>query len=236
MGAPNDAGTGFYDDTGCGQGTTFGGGGFGGGVNIVYDNPPGGVPAPENAGIGRSTPTGSACLALHSYNLTDASQLREVWVNLWFIDEAEVTQRPGGVGVVGPLGMSLPPGQSQTYTWEDHPRGSGRIIQLMGERHVWTPRQSVWLNDTLIYDSHDWRESATFNYDSLTMNPPINPEGKTDGAASGPIEFTEDDVIRLSCFVENQSDVTLRFGNELDEAEVCNLWGTTVGGSISGQF
>jgi hypothetical protein len=57
-----------------------------------------------------------------------------------------------------------------------------------GHRHVWTPRFAVWLNDDLIYDSWSWQESVTFNFDSLTTNPPIATDLKHDGAVSGVLE------------------------------------------------
>ena len=112
----------------------------------------------------------------------------------------------------------------------------GRIIQLFGHRHAWTHRLAAWLNEELIYDSWDWRESVTFNYDSITTNPPINPEGMTDGAKSGPIPFKVGDRLKYACFIENGSDETLRFKNELKGGEMCNLWGRTVGGSFQGRF
>ena len=223
----------FYTGTDCGGATRIGS--IGGGQNLIYDNPPGGVPAPENEGLGSELQGDSSlCMNLHAYNFTDKPQLREMWINIRFVDEAEVTQRSSGIAIVGGLGMSIPPGAKQTLTYENTFQSPGRIIQLFGHRHVWTPRFAVWLNADLIYDSWDWQESVTFNYDTLSMNPPIATEAKTDGAVSGPIEVKSGDVLKFSCFIENESDITLRFSNELYGGEMCNMWGKAVGTGLSG--
>jgi len=226
---------GFYPGTNCNE--SGGGFGFGGGQNLIYDNPPHGMPAPENVGMG-STIKGnsSACINLHAYNLTDKVNLREIWVNLYFIDKSQITQPTSGIGMIGELGINLAAGEKQTYTYSGKFTGDGRIIQLFGHRHKWTPRFAAWLNDTLIYDSHSWQESVTYDYDSLTMNPPIDPAGMKDGAASGIVKFTSGDTLKFSCFVENESGHALRFLNELEGGEMCNMWGSTVGPGLGGAF
>jgi len=173
----------------------------------------------------------NVCLGLHAYNFTDKPRIREAWVNIWTVPQSEVTQFAGAITKVGGVG-SLPPGQSTEVNLSLSPSGPGRIIQIYGHRHSHTPRFAVWLDDELIYDSHNWQESVTFNYDSITMNPPMNPDGTEDGAKSGPIEFTAGSRLKATCFVKNDSDKTLRFANELDNGEMCNLWGSTVGGSF----
>jgi hypothetical protein len=225
----------FYDDTGCGGATTVGS--LGGGQNLIYDNPPGGKPAPENEGLGRSVPGNSSlCMNLHAYNFNESDGLREMWINLYFVDEDKVTQKASNIGMVGGLGLSLAAKQDLTETYQGTFSGAGRIIQLFGHRHVWTPRFAVWLNDKLVYDSWSWQESVTYNYDSLTMNPPIATDMKTDGAVSGILDYKAGDVLKFSCFIENEGDKTLHFSNQLKDGEMCNLWGSTVGPGLSGTF
>jgi hypothetical protein len=225
----------FYDDTACGGAT--GKGSLGGGQNLIYDNPPGGVPAPENAGLGRSVEGNSSlCMNLHAYNFTDREQLREIWINIYFIDEDKVTQRAQGIGMIGGLGLNVGPHQKKDLTYSGRFQMDGRIIQLFGHRHAWTPRFAVWLKDKLVYDSWSWEDSVTFNYDSITMNPPINTAGKTDGAVSGVVDFKAGDELKFTCFIENNSDNTLGFSNQVYEGEMCNLWGSSVGAGLSGTF
>jgi hypothetical protein len=222
----------FYADTSCGGATSVGS--IGGGQNLIYDNPPMGKPAPENEGLGRPIPGNSSlCMNLHAYNFSEQKQLREMWINIYFVEEAKVTQRAKGIGIVGGLGLALAPGQNMEETYVEMFTAPGRIIQLFGHRHVWTPRFAVWLNDRLIYDSWSWQESVTFNYDSLTMNPPIATEMKVDGAVSGSLDVKTGDKLKFTCFIENKSDKTLRFSNELKDGEMCNLWGSAVGTGIS---
>jgi hypothetical protein len=40
------------------------------------------------------------------------------------------------------------------------------------------------------------------------------------------------DELTFSCFIENESDMTLTFSNELYGGEMCNLWGSAVGTSL----
>jgi hypothetical protein len=222
----------FYDDTGCGGASSVGS--IGGGQNLIYDNPPMGKQAPENEGLGRTIQGDSSlCMNLHAYNFTEGKQLREMWINLYFVDEAKVTQKAQGIGIVGGLGLSLAPGMNKEESYEETFSAAGRIIQLFGHRHVWTPRFAVWLNEKLIYDSWSWQESVTFNYDSLTMNPPLNTDNKIDGAVSGSIDVKAGDKLKFTCFIENMSDKTLRFSNELRDGEMCNLWGSAVGTGLS---
>lgn len=111
---------------------------------------------------------------------------------------------------------------------------AGRVLQLSGHRSKWTPRFAAWLNDEHVYDSHGWVEAITFNYDSVTKNPPI--DGEQDGATSGVLPFRAGDTLRFTCSIVNESDVTLKWGNELEGGEVCDLWGATVGASLSASF
>jgi len=224
----------FYEDTSCGAEQI---GSVGGGQNLIYDNPPSGVPAPENVGLGRELPGNSSlCMNLHAYNFSDQPQLREIWINLHTVAEADVTQKASGIGMVGGLGLNLGPKQNKESTYQGTFMQDGRIIQLFGHRHVWTPHFAVWLNEQLVYDSWSWEESATFNYDSLTMNPPIMSDKKMDGAVSGTLPVKVGDVLKFTCFIENTSDKTLGFSNELYDGEMCNLWGSAVGTSLSGRF
>jgi hypothetical protein len=225
----------FYPDTSCSGASQIGS--MGGGQNLIYDNPPGGVPAPENEGLGRSVQGDSSlCMNLHSYNFTDREQMREIWINIYFVDEADVTQRAAPIAMVGGLGLSLGPREKKESTYTGTFGGDGRIIQMYGHRHAWTPRFAVWLRDELIYDSWNWQDSVTYNYDSITTNPAIMTDKKVDGAVSGLVEFKAGDQLKFTCFIENESDNTLGFSNQVYEGEMCNLWGSTVGAGISGTF
>jgi hypothetical protein len=137
--------------------------------------------------------------------------------------------------------MSIPPGAERELTYSytfsgltanaDNPP---RIIQLFGHRHASTYHFAAWLNDDQIYDSWDWQEAITFNYDSLTKNPPVDPAKKLDGGHSGILPVKNGDVLKYTCFIRNETDGTLTFANELYTAEMCNLFGQGVGASWNG--
>jgi hypothetical protein len=211
-------------------------GSFPGTQNLVTESPPQGIPAPENEGLGRTLPPNvSICQNYHRYNTTDKPALSEIWYNIWWIDEKDITQKTSGVTVNAPV-VAIAPGEKQVITTTATTQGDGRIVTLFGHRHAHTERFAAWLNDKLIYDSWDWVESRVFNYDSITMNPAPDPMAKTDGAVSGVLEFKKGDKVKVECHVNNTSDVTLRFANELLTGEMCILFGSTVGSGIGGGF
>jgi hypothetical protein len=210
-------------------------GSFPGTQNLITESPPQGIPAPENEGLGRTLPANvSICQNYHRYNVTDQPAISEIWYNIWWIDQKEITQKTSSVNV-NALVTSIPPGTMQMLTTTATAAGDGRFVTLFGHRHAHTDRFSAWLNDKLIYDSWDWVESRVFNYDSITMNPAPNPTAKTDGAVSGMLEFKQGDKIRIQCDINNTSNVTLRFANELQTGEMCILFGSTVGSAIGGR-
>lgn len=205
-------------------------GGLGGGQSLIRDDPPQGMPAPEDDGYGAQLPGGaSVCTNMHHYNLTDKPQIRELWMNVWFTDEANVTKRGERITMIGAQGLAIPPGAQQELSYRATFGGDGRVRVLFGHRHKWTDRFAVWINDDLIYDSWDWIESVTYMYDSITMNPPLMTEAKIDGAKSGVVNVKRGDVLKYSCFVNNGSDGVLTFRNDVDSGEMCNLFGGTVG-------
>jgi hypothetical protein len=225
---------GFVAGRGGCEGTSMGS--FPGTQNLVTESPPQGIPAPENVGLGRTLPPNiSICQNYHRYNTTDKPALSEIWYNIWWIDEKDITQKTSGVTINAPV-VAIAPGEQQVITTTSTTQGDGRIVTLFGHRHAHTERFAAWLNDKLIYDSWDWVESRVFNYDSITTNPAPDPPNKIDGAVSGVLDFKKGDKIKIECHVNNTSDVTLRFANELNTGEMCILFGSTVGSSIGGGF
>ncbi|MEY4582107.1 MAG: hypothetical protein RL701_6810 [Pseudomonadota bacterium] len=209
-------------------------GSFPGTQNLILESPPQGIPAPENVGLGRSLPgNASLCQNYHRYNNTDKPALSEIWYNIWFVDEKDITQKASGVNVTAGPWKGIPPHTRQLLTTTTEVKGDGRIISLFGHRHAATERFAVWHNDALIYDSWDWVESRLFNYDSITQNPAPNPPGQTDGATSGVIDVKQGDKIKIECHVNNTTDNTLKFANELYTGEMCILFGSTVGVGIN---
>jgi hypothetical protein len=219
---------GFIDDrSGC-VGDMLGG--FPGTQNLIVESPPQGIPAPENEGLGRSLPgNASLCQNYHRYNNTDAPTLSEIWYNIWFADEQDITQKSTGIELSAGPWTPIPAHSMQVLTTSTTVSGSGRLISLFGHRHAATERFAAWLNDTLVYDSWDWVEARLFNYDSLTDNPAPDPAHQSDGATSGILEVKNGDKIKIECHVNNTTDQALHFANELYTGEMCILFGSGVG-------
>jgi hypothetical protein len=210
--------------------------GFPGTQNLIRNMPAHGQQAPENVGLGSMLPASSyLCVNHHAYNYSnDQDQLREVWINVWFVDESEVTQRSSPVMIIAGPWQGIPPRTQKTLNASTTINGEGRIISLFGHRHAWTTRFAVWRNDVLVYDSWNWEDSAVFTYDTITDNPPTNPEAQTDGAVSGILDVKTGDTVKIQCDIDNQSDNTLTFQNALYEGEMCILFGSAVGVSVRG--
>jgi hypothetical protein len=205
---------------------------FVGTQTIARDDPARGIVAPENAGLGRVLPgDASLCLNIHAYNFSVEPVLTEIWINVYFMDPRLVTERENRIALNADVGL-IPPGAQRTASASAPIVGDGRIINLYGHRHAATRRFAVWLNDRLIYDSRDWLESAVFEFNSVTQNPPLDPAAATDGAFSGTLPVRDGDQLRIQCDIDNQSEQPLRFSNEVFTGEMCILFGATVGAKV----
>jgi hypothetical protein len=209
-------------------------GGFPGTQNLVRNMPPGGQLAPENQGMGSLLRADTRlCVNHHAYNFgSDASQLREVWINIWFVPAEEVTIKTIPTFIMAGPFQPIDPYSQKVLTASATVAGEGRIVNLFGHRHAWTTRFAVWKNEDLVYDSWDWQESIAFDYDSITENPPLNPDAQKDGAVSGELPIKTGDKISIECDIDNQSENTLTFRNELYTGEMCILFGASVGTGI----
>lgn len=217
-------------------------GSLGGTQNLIYDSRPNGIVPPENEGVGYSLPGDtSICFNFHRYNFSDRDQLSEIWVNFYFVDEASVTQRAEWGAIIGGLALSVGPREEKDLTFsytfsgiDEQATHPPRLIQLMGHRHASDYHYEAWLNDLLIYDSWDWKESVTVNFDTLTKNPEVAPAMMRDGAFSGVLKVKNGDVLKYTCHIRNETDKTLRWGNQLYDAEMCDLFGQSVGAPFAG--
>jgi hypothetical protein len=155
-----------------------------------------------------------------------------VWINVWFVDEKDVTQKALPVIVSAGPYQGIAPGTQAQLKRTATVTGDGRIVSLFGHRHVWTDRFAVWKNDELVYDSRHWDEAVVFGYDSITTNPPLDTTGDADGATSGILAVKDGDKIAIECDVNNTSTKTLTFKNALYDGEMCILFGSAVGATV----
>ena len=227
------------------------GGGFGGGAGgrsfpgsqrPNQDRPMGILQVPpENAGLGdRLLVHQQFSLNLHHFNFGDSPALREVWINIWYKPEAEVTDEMGGISIFGnPLDVSLAPGEHRVLEYSCPVTGDTRIITLNGHRHTWTDRFGVWLEragqTTTLYESFHYDDMPTYQYDSISQNPTPDMATKIDGAFTGILEVKSGDELHFVCDVNNTTDHSLRFANEVETGEMCILFGSRTGDALCGQ-
>jgi hypothetical protein len=210
-------------------------------ANSPHDFPAGGVIAPENIGVGSPLAAHSAVTtSLHAINTTsDATQLREIWVNFWYRDAAEVTEPARQVFQVGSASFSVPPHSETTlgpYTCETD--DEGRMLWLYGHRHANNDSFSVWrvrgAQRDLIYQGYDWEEPLMLEYNSQVENPVADPTRRIEGGWSGVLDLLPGDRLEWECHVVNEHDTALRFTNQTYLGEMCIVDGEMAGPNCRG--
>jgi hypothetical protein len=109
-----------------------------------------------------------------------------------------------------------------------------RIITMNGHRHAHTDRFSVWVkkpsgDEVRAYESFNWEDMPTYQYDSVSMNPAPDVTNKTDGASTGELTLTKGDELYFLCDINNTLDTPLKFANEAIDGEMCILFGSYLG-------
>lgn len=204
------------------------------------NTPPGPTMPPENEGIAfKLSPNQQLQFNLHHFNPSDEPILREVWINVWYMPEAEVEHVLQPLALIGPLGdVEVPPGEMRKLeygcSFED-----ARMTALTGHRHASTDRFGIWLEQdgrsTPLYESFNYNDMPTYDYDSLTQNPRMDTPNKVDGAYSGPVQV-RGGTLKWTCEIHNRGDQTLTFSNELFTGEMCIVFGAYLGSEPSCDF
>lgn len=190
-------------------------------------------PAPENQGLAVHVPANSqAVINFHVINTTAQPLLREAWLNYFYIDASQVKGIRGNVFLLGGLGFQITPGTNTTYQYSCSPERPTRILSLAAHMHAHTTRMSMWKVTngvaTQIYESYSWQNPAGYSFDSVHQNPMWDRATQTPGAVSGQLELETTDTLQWECAVDNTSDVTLTFRNEVYTGEMCVVGGTMV--------
>jgi hypothetical protein len=211
--------------------------GFGGAQRPDVDRPLGTLEVPkENQGMGAELAANQQfSFNLHHMNRFEDTIMREAWVNIWYMDESEVTMPMQGIGMFGsPADVAVPPGEHRKLHYRCDVPGNTRIVTLNGHRHANTDRFGVWLErasgeNIPLYESFEYEDMPTYQYDSISMNPVPDVDREIDGAHSGILEVAPGDQIHFVCDITNRQEVSLRFANELLTGEMCILFGSMVG-------
>jgi hypothetical protein len=215
---------------------------FGGAQRTDVDRPQGTLDVPpENSGLGLELAAKQQfSFNLHHINTGDEPILREAWVNAWYKDASEVTQPMQGISIFGnPADVAIDPGVHAELHYKCDVQEQTRIVSLIGHRHANTDRFGIWLErdgkKTDVYESFEYTDMPTYQYDSISMNPVPDVENKVDGGYSGMLELEPGDELHFVCDITNRQDTRLRFANELLTGEMCIVFGSRVGGEVCGR-
>jgi hypothetical protein len=193
--------------------------------------------APEYAHVGRVLEANSLLQGdMHYFNFTDKDILREVWINLYYAPaEANITTFSDQIRGFGGLGWNfepIQPGTDMVYKYECPIMGNGKIMSLLGHYHAHgkqftasIKRKSTGMVEK-VFEMFDYLDPATFDYDSVTMNPAFAPG--VAGATSGILEVQDGDVLQWDCHIINDSMAPLSYTNEVKTGEMCNVWGYSI--------
>src|SRR5690349_16862603 len=107
-------------------------------ANKSEDYPQGGVIAPEDKNVGIPIePNTSISVSFHAINTNSKPQIREIWVNFWYRDPAEVTQPATEWFETGNVTFAIPPHtQTQIGPTTCTVSGNGRLLWAYGHRHA----------------------------------------------------------------------------------------------------
>jgi hypothetical protein len=208
---------------------------IGGSSNMAKDNPEGGVIAPENQGVGMPLTAHTALSnSLHYFNFTEKPVIKEVWVNFWYRDKADVKTPTSEVFSM--LGMGIAPGQHVNKHGACAVQQAGRILTIYGHVHAHDQRFSVWRtrggNKQLVHESYDWEHPNVSEFSSTVMNPKLDPATKKDGGFSGVLDIMPGDQVEFECQILNDTNTTFLGANEAENDEMCIMIGDTVGTTI----
>ena len=206
------------------------------------------VPA-EDVGLYREIiPNATITYNMHHFNPSDKPILKEAWQNLWWSDNPKTpVNGVNGLPILQAVGTFANPGQIVDMHYGYTVPGNMRILGLFGHRHAWTTNFSAWVKrggqEEVIYQSFDWFDEPTFQYNSEVKNATPDVKARTDGAHTGVLELKQGDELHFNCHIEytderaksENSPITpaqngpLRFANEAFTAEMCILFGSAVG-------
>jgi hypothetical protein len=193
--------------------------------------------APENEHIGRTIKARTFAQAdMHYYNFTDHDIVREFWLNIYTVDGAKITSEAEQIRGMGGFGWNrtpIPAGHDEVYKYACPIKGEGRILSLLGHYHAHGKRFTASLTRASggepekVFEMYDYLDPATFEYDSKTQNPTFSDVAP--GATTGMLDVHDGDTLAWECHIVNDSNVGLRYVNEVKTGEMCNLWGTSIG-------
>jgi len=202
---------------------------------LAEDNPAGAIIAPENEGVGVPLEANAAInVSLHSINTTDQAELREVWINFWYVDESKVTEEAQELFAIGDPLLSVAPGQDTILgPYSCGISAPGRMLWFYGHRHANNVRFSAWRvrggQRDLFYEGLNWEEPLVLEFSTTVDNVTPDAAKGIEGGWSGILDLQAGDRLEWECHVVNQTQGTLFFTNNTYTGEMCIMDGEMIG-------
>jgi len=186
---------------------------------------------------------------MHHFNSTDRPILKEAWQNLWWTENATtLVSSITGLPALQVAGVFANPGEIVDMHYASTLAAPARVLGLFGHRHAWTTAFTAWVESAgkepqIVYQSFDWFDEPTYTYNSEAKNPDPNITSKTDGGHNGMLMLEAGDSLHFNCHIEYTDERAaqenspvkpaqngpLRFANQAYNAEMCILFGASVG-------
>ena len=208
-------------------------------ANRSEDYPVGGVIAPEDKNIGIPIePNTPISVSFHAINTNMKPQLREVWINFWYRDPAEVTQPAVEWFEMGNVTFAIPPHtKTQIGPNTCTVSGNGRLLWTYGHRHANNTRFIMTrirgTKRDVFYDAYDWEHPLLLEFNTITTNRAPDPTNMVEGGWNGILDLMTGDKIEWTCDVNNTTDGTLRFTNNTYTGEMCIVDAEAVGSTCN---
>jgi hypothetical protein len=209
--------------------------------HLAEDSPKHGVIAPENEGVGIPlAPNSPIGVSLHSINVTERPQLREMWVNFWYRDPELVKEPVEQLFAGGDPSFEIQPGEDTVLgPYRCEATGSGRMLWFYGHRHANNVRFSAWRIRggvrELFYEAYDWEEPLVLEFSSTVTNATPDRGRQIEGGWSGILDIEAGDQLEWECHVVNKTDAALRFSNNTYTGEMCIIDAELVGANCRSQ-
>jgi hypothetical protein len=211
---------------------------IGGTQNLARDHPDFGIIPPENQDVGLPLDAHSTINAnMHFYNFSEKPMIRELWVNYWYKDPSEVKEAANRI--FSPTSVSAAVAHSHVVVGASCTvSGNGRVLTLAGHRHLNNVRFSIWHSSggkkDLVFDDYDSEHPGELEYNSIAMNPMIDPMHQMLGGTTGILSVKTGDTLDFECEIVNNTDKNFFGANEAQDDEMCILTGDVVGATVSG--
>jgi hypothetical protein len=204
----------------------------------------------EDEGLYRQFPANATVVYnMHHFNSTDKEILKEVWQNIWWTDNAKtLVSQLTGLPATQVAGVFANPGEIVDMHYASTPAAPVRVLDLFGHRHAWTTAFTAWVESNgkppeIVYQSLNWFDEPTYTYNSEAKNPAPAPEKHSDGGKTGLLMLNAGDRLHFNCHIEYTDERAmsenspvkpaangpLRFSNQAFNAEMCILFGSSVG-------